>query len=164
MKLRTLLGGAVLAGVLAVPTAAVAHPHPRSFPVPTDAVFGATVNGRTTHATIQVFCTGFMAGHPRPGQSVGVFIPEVMQSPAFGRTGTPVTGIVATLSAHENRVAQLGTFRRIRRTRPVSSATMALSTTLILPCTGTGTAVFTPVPARPGTKPAVVDVTFVKVP
>lgn len=161
MTLRTLLGGTVLAGVLAVPTAAVAYPHAHAFPIPTDAVFGATVNGRTAHATIRVTCTGSAPGHPRPGQTISVFIPEVMQSPTFGRTGTPVTGIVATLSAHENRVTQLGTFHRLRRTRPVSSATLPLSTALTLPCTGTGTAVFRPVPAQQGTKPAVVDVTFV---
>jgi hypothetical protein len=163
VKIRPLLYGAVALGVLAVPTAALAHSH--TLRLPTDATFGGTVNGTTTHATIRMACFGpdrpGRTGHPMSGQTVGVFIPEVAMSATFGHTGDPARAIGVSLVVRGRHVGPFTWLRRLTPTRPVVSATGALPTSLTLPCSGTGTAVFTPVPGTAGVKSATVDVRFV---
>jgi hypothetical protein len=169
VKMRTLLYSAVAVGVLAVPAVALAHPpHPRTVRLPANATFGGTVNGRTAHARIRVACFGPIhpgeSGHPMARQTVGVFIPEVMVSPSFGKTGSTARAIGVSLAVSGHTVGPFIWFHRLAMTRPVRSATGPLPTWLTLPCSGTGTATFTPVPATPGAKPATVDVTFTSQP
>ncbi len=162
MRIRPLLYGAAALGALALPGAALAHPH--TVTLPTRATFGGTVNGATTHATIRMACFGpdrpGRTGHPVGKQTVGVFIPEVVQSRTFGTTGDPARAVAVSIVVGGHRVGPFQWFHRLTLTRPVTSATGTLPTDLTLPCTGTGTAVFTPVPSTPGAKPATVDVRF----
>src|SRR5437764_715939 len=70
-------------------------------PLGTHETFGGTVNDTRTGATIRMACFGpdrpGRLGHPMAGQSVGVFIPEVLADPSFGRTGDPARAIVVSL-------------------------------------------------------------------
>ena len=162
MKIRAFLYGAVTLGVLALPAAALARP--ATVALPPRAAFGAKVNGSTAHATIRMACFGptrpGRTGHPMAGQTVGVFIPEVLQSPTFGRTGDPARAITVSLVVRGHLIGPFTRFRRLSLTRPVTSATAPLPTGLTLPCSGTGTAVFAPVPWTATAKPALVDVRF----
>jgi hypothetical protein len=162
VKIRPLLYSAAALGALALPGAALAHP--RTVALPVHATFGGTVNGATVHATIRMACIGpdrpGRTGHPMGKQTVGVFIPEVVQSSTFGTTGDPARAIAVSIVAGGHRVGPFQWFHRLRLTRPVTSATGTLPTDLTLPCSGTGTAVFAPVPATAGAKPATVDVRF----
>jgi hypothetical protein len=163
---KRLIYGAVALGVLALPAAALAHPsHPHTVPLPTNTMFGGSVNGANTHATIRMACFGptrpGRTGHPMGHQKVGVFIPEVMISPSFGRTGATARAIGVSIVARGHRVGPFTWFHRLGLTWPVRTASAPLPTDLTLPCSGTGTAVFTPVP---GGKPATVDVTFTSQP
>jgi hypothetical protein len=164
MKLLLLV--LVTLGAVAVPTAAVAAPQP--VPIPANTMFGGTVNGAVTHATVRVACLGPVhpgqTGHPRSGQTVGIFLPEVMHLPSFGRTGHRVFGIAAGFVAHGRFLGPTAIFRQLQPTRPVLSATRPLPAFLTLPCSGTGWAVFMPFPRTAGARPAVVDVTFVSGP
>ena len=114
--------------------------------------FGGTVNGARTGVTIRMACFGpdrpvvsrhlgrtskaalVRTGHPMAGQTLGVFVPEAMTDPSFGRTGDPARAIVvsiATGSGHPVRVARI---RHLQLTRPVISATRPLPIWPMLPC------------------------------
>ena len=133
-------------------------------PLGTHETFGGTVNDTRTGATIRMACFGpdrpGRLGHPMAGQSVGMFIPEVLTDPSFGRTGDPARAIVvsiATGSGHPVRVARI---RHLQLTRPVISATRPLPIWPMLPCGGHATVRFTPVPLTDGGHPATVEVTL----
>jgi hypothetical protein len=94
------------------------------------------------------------------GQTVGVFVPEVLTEPYFGQTGDRARAIVVSVVAGGGPAVRVARIRRLELTRPVISATRALPTWPTLPCSGPAQVVFTPVPATGGAKPATVDVTF----
>ena len=133
-------------------------------PLPTRAEFGATVNAATEHATIRMACFGperpGRIGHPLAGQSLGVFLPEAMTRPTFGRTGARARAIAVTIVTARGGVGPVVRFRRLTLTRPVISASRDLPTWPTLPCSGRATVVFTPVPATGDARPATVDATL----
>ncbi len=135
-------------------------------PVPLGAheTFGGTVNGARTGATVRMACFGperpGRTGHPMAGQSVGVFVPEALTDPSFGRTGDPARAIVVSIAAGGRTPVKVARIRRLELTRPVISATRPLPTWPTLPCAGRARVVFTPVPATGDARPATVDVTL----
>ena len=167
LSVKLFLYTAVAAAVLAVPAAALAHDaaRPRTAPLPANAMFGGSVNGASTHATLRVACFGPVhpgqTGHLMAYQRVGVFIPEVMKQPNFGQTGSPAFAIGVSIVAGGHTVGPVTWFRRLALTRPVRSASRPLPSGVPVPCSGHGTVVFTPVPRTANAKPATVDVTFV---
>jgi hypothetical protein len=63
-------------------------------------------------------------------QKVGVFIPEAMMSPTFGRTGSRVWGVGVSIVAHGHRVGPFTWFHRLVPTRPVMTASAPLPATV----------------------------------
>jgi hypothetical protein len=163
MPLRTL--AALTCAVTTLGLAAAPATAATSVPLGAHETFGGTVNGATEHATIRMACFGpdrpGRTGHPMAGQTVGVFVPEVLTRPTFGRTGDPARSIVVWITTGRGTVGPpVARFRRLWLTRPVISASQPLPTALTLPCSGSATAVFAPVPATGGAAAATVDVTL----
>ncbi len=111
--------------------------------------FSGVVNGSTANATVYVLCPGPVyptsKGHPTGNQSW-----EVVQGGA-GFTGSAGTRVVATFAADSSAPV---TFTEYHVAAPIP-------TSLLLPCQGTGLAVFTPEPTSPTAKSATVTVRFV---
>jgi hypothetical protein len=117
-------------------------------------VFAATVNGQSgvvTPAEIQMACFGPIrpgqTGHPLPGQTVEVFRPEAIVS-ATGFTGPNAKYIQAFFGAPPPPpvgpapVGGTDVFTRYGVPKPIS-------TSLLLPCSGTGNVYFVPLPMTP---------------
>jgi len=117
-------------------------------------VFAATVNGQSgvvTPAEIQMACFGPIrpgqTGHPLPGQTVEVFRPEAIVA-ATGFTGPNAKYIQAFFGAPPPSPAGpapaggTDVFTRYGVPKPIS-------TSLLLPCSGTGNVYFVPLPMTP---------------
>lgn len=117
--------------------------------------FGGLVNGGngiTAPATIRMACFGPIRpgqrGHPMAGQTVEVFRPEVIVLNHSGFTGKRATSIVAFFGppppapAPATPAASTVTFKRYGVNKPIP-------TSLLLPCGGTGTVHFVPLPKDP---------------
>jgi hypothetical protein len=150
-----LLGGAVvtlaLAGLAMAPAAAAA-----ATPIGPNQIFLGLVNGSSTKVNFDVVCT-VAANHGTPvGDKVGV---EKLQDPipGFGRTGK-ASAIDASLkykSGSSTAIEQVAKFTTYT-TKPVP-------TSVVTPCSGTGTMVFSPVKGGSGATSASVTVTFVNI-
>jgi hypothetical protein len=149
------LGGAVtalaLAGLAMAPAAAAA-----ATPIGPNQIFLGQVNGSSTKVKFDVVCPG-AANTGRPvGDTVGV---EKLQDPilGFGRTGN-ASAIAASLdyksgsSTVSEHVAKFTTYT----TKPVP-------TSVVTPCSGTGTMVFSPINGGKGATSASVTVTFINI-
>jgi hypothetical protein len=150
-----LLGGAVatlaLAGLAMAPAATAAVT-----PIGPNQIFLGLVNGSSTTVNFDVVCPG-AANKGRPvGDTVGV---EKLQDPipGFGRTGS-ASAIAASLkyksgsSTVTEHVAKFTTYT----SKPVP-------TSVVTPCSGTGTMVFSPIKGGHGATSASVPVTFVNI-
>jgi hypothetical protein len=150
-----LLGGAVttlaLAGLGMAPAATAA-----ATPIGPNQIFLGQVNGSSSKVKFDVVCPG-AANKGRPvGDTVGV---EKLQDPipGFGRTGkasaieASLEYVVGTLAVREP-VAKFTTYT----TKPVP-------TSVVTPCSGTGTMVFSPIKGGHGATSASVSVTFVNI-
>jgi hypothetical protein len=130
--------------------------------------FEGTVNGRSgmgTPAVIKMACFGAVhpgeKGHPMAGQTVEVMRPLVIVVGHSGYTGKRATSIVAFF----------GTPPPIALPVPPSAGTVtfetydvkkAIPTSLLLPCSGTGTVYFIPMPqSPPSSRDATVRVSYV---
>jgi len=149
-----LLGGAVatlaVAGLGLAPAAAAVTP------IGPNQIFLGLVNGSSTTVNFDVVCAG-AANKGRPvGDNVGV---EKLQDPipGFGRTGN-----ASAISARLKYKSGSSTV-----TEHVAKFTMYTSkpvpTSVVTPCSGTGTVVFSPVKGGHGATPASVTVTFVNI-
>jgi hypothetical protein len=165
MVRRILVGASVLVAALVfvAPSASVAASvHGKVGP---HQYFGASVNGELgigTPATIRMACFGPIilgeTGHPLPGQTV-----EVERSLAgvdgVGFTGSRAKSISVFFGAPPPSVVSAGavTFVRYGVAQPIP-------TSLLLPCSGSSTVSFVPLPMSPPTsRDAVVRVNFVSV-
>jgi hypothetical protein len=94
-------------------------------------------------------------GHPMAGQTVAVhqLFPPSTAPGSLGETGNDHQ-INLYFNAVPSAAAGAVTFTRYDRTQK-------LPTSLTLPCSGTGTAYFTPIPAVPPSRAATVPVEFV---
>jgi hypothetical protein len=147
-----------LATGLATAVAPAAHAAGAVDPAPIgpNQFFSGLVNGVSTDAAIQMACFGAITpgetGHPLPGQSV-----EVLPAPAAGTVDVGYTGSAAT--------EIVVNFGPASTTTPVTLGYYAVKadipTSLVLPCAGTGTVVFTPAPGSPTARSATLPVRYV---
>jgi hypothetical protein len=141
-----------LAACTATTTAFAFFPPGQGRVVP-DVQFGALVNGTSSNVTIRMGCFGAVrpgqSGHPMTGQTVEVFRPEVLQVPGF--TGDSADEIVAHFTEDPSVPIVLRRFGR----------RAAIPTSLRLPCGGSGSVVFTPVPTSPTASSATIPVNYV---
>jgi hypothetical protein len=134
-------------------SAAVVFPQP----VAPHQTFIGEVNGTAVNAVIQVVCPGPVTpgetGHPVSGQGVEATVPVTVPAGARpGYTGesanhivvdfgTPVSTSAATVLAYYD-------------------VTLAIPTSLELPCSGTGEVAFIPTPTSPTARTGYVAVTY----
>ena len=136
----------VLTALLGAATPApLAGASPVASRVGPDQAFAGLVNGATEAATVEVLCPGPIrinqTGHPVAGQTVAVSSLSAV-STVTGFTGSKAHSIAATLLAPASTAAGLNlVFTRY--------GSKALPTTILLPCTGTTVAVFSPRPSSP---------------
>jgi hypothetical protein len=130
--------------------------------------FNGVVNGvdgnTVTPITIQMGCFGPVVpgatGHPLPGQTLAVhqLFPPTAGS-GLGKTGDDARigvffGAPPPGGSAPGPAAGSVTFSHYDRTKP-------LPTTVTLPCSGTGTVWFTPIPVTPPSRSQAVPVRFV---
>lgn len=124
-------------------------------------LFQGAVNGQASDATIDMACAGPVypgeTGHPAAGQTTGVtLITDPSGTTAvYGYTGDTASSIVAGLSPVSSVSKPVAVFS--------GYGTQALSTSVTLPCSGTGTLEFTPSPDSGGRAYAL-TVRFVSLP
>ncbi len=124
--------------------------------------FVADVNGHVTSpAPVNMACFGPVfpgqTGHPLPGQYVAVLPPSTGATTGVGYTGSLGTAVNVSI------VYSQGTVTRIV---PVGTVTeygtkLAISTSLVLPCYGSGTALFDPTPTSSTARAASLTVNFI---
>jgi hypothetical protein len=151
----------ILAGsIMVLPAGAAVKVGPNQF-------FTGVINGQdgntTTPITIRMACFGPVkpgeTGHPMAGQTLAVhqLFPPTATGSLLGFTGND---------------AEIGVFFNAPppvtpggvRTTPIFTrydVSKRLSTSLTLPCSGTGTVFFTPIPVLPPSRTASVPVAFV---
>jgi hypothetical protein len=116
--------------------------------------FAGAVNGNTADATVVMICPGpatpGQVGHPQAGQGV-----QVVTGTGGGFTGSAATAIVATLGPSSSAAPSF-TFKEYGTPQDIP-------TTALLPCSGTGTALFTPRPASTTARGATVTLHFVNI-
>jgi len=153
-----ILGVAVAAATAIGLQAGPAQAHP----VGPKQYFTGVINGKDGNTTIPITITmncpaATGTGHPRAGQTLAVHQEFPPGSGMLGYTGSdskigvffaapPLAGARATASTP--------VFTRYDRTRP-------LPTSLTLPCSGTGTVWFSPIPVIPPSRSATAPVRFV---
>jgi hypothetical protein len=120
-------------------------------PVGPNQSFSGVVNGSTANATVYVVCPG----PTHPGQ-LGRPFADKWQVILGGRgfTGSAGNRIVATISPPATAASSTFTAYGVPQAFPA---------TLLLPCSGTGTAVFTPTPTSSTARAAIVTVRFVNI-
>jgi hypothetical protein len=144
-----LLAAAAVLGVTATPAAAAADPVG-----PKQAYFGL-VNGRTGTSAIRVACLSTSPvggiGRALPGQTVGA--QRVWTVPTQpGYTGSAAREIIAFFSPSASNAASVS----------ITDFTVAVAipTTILLPCSGTGDVTFTARPTSPTARDTRVKVIF----
>jgi hypothetical protein len=141
--------GVLSATCLASANGFAVHPPPQGRVVP-NVDFGAFVNGVSSNPVIQMGCFGAVRpgqkGHPMAGQTVEVFRPEALNVPGY--TGSAATKIVARFTDDPSVGIVM---RRFGRPQPIP-------TSLFLPCSGTGSVLFSPEPSSATARSATVTV------
>ncbi|MDI5963418.1 hypothetical protein POF50_000355 [Streptomyces sp. SL13] len=152
------LGAAALLTAAGAGVAAAAVPDP--VPVGPNQSFSGTVNGQATSAAIRTDCGGPIVvgetGHPVAGQSVAAVLGGSSTAPG-GYTGTVGHSLLVTLDAATS------TADGVIGTTTNYYVPLAIPTTLTVPCSGTGTVVFTPGPTSATARAATVTVAFLPV-
>ncbi|MHA6757035.1 hypothetical protein [Streptacidiphilus sp. PAMC 29251] len=128
-------------------------------PIGPNQYFTGLVNNVSTQAVIKVVCPGPVipgeTGHPLSGQTVAALPATVSSSTAAGFTGSAA-----------NRI-QVGFGTAASATTPVLltdwAVKAAIPTSLLLPCSGSGTVVFVPLPTSPTAHSATVTVLYANV-
>jgi hypothetical protein len=112
--------------------------------------FAGVVNGQTQVADVVVICPGIAnTGHPRAGQPV-----EVVQGTGGGFTGRLANHIQAALAL--GAVVTTMNFTEY-------GAPQDIPTNILVPCSGTGQAAFTPLPTSSTAQSAFVTLRFINV-
>jgi hypothetical protein len=168
MKGRLLIGVCVLAAAIVLVAASAGAAIPPQGKVGPNQYFGGLVNGKNDLAApvlIRMACFGAVRpgqrGHPMAGQTVEVLRPEVIVVHHSGFTGKNANRIVAFFgpppptAVPPTPSASTVTFRKY-------GVNKAIPTSLLLPCSGTGTVYFVPLPmSPPKSHPATVRVSYV---
>lgn len=123
-------------------------------PVGPNQQFAGVINGKAADATIFMVCPGpafpGQTGHPEGGQGV-----QVVENTGAGFTGSAAREIVAQFSPSSSTAAAL-VFTQYGVIQDIPTA-------LVLPCSGTGSVVFSPLPTSTTARSATVKVTFVNI-
>jgi hypothetical protein len=117
--------------------------------------FAGAVNGNATDANIIMICPGpsfpGQLGHAQGGQGV-----EVIENTGSGFTGSAANRIVATIPAGTSATPLTFKFTEY-------GVAQDIPTTALLPCSGTATATFTPLPTSSTARSAKVTVHFLNI-
>jgi hypothetical protein len=155
---RVLIGAGIVLGGLVVSPVPGASAGVRSTVRvigPRQTFFGL-VNGAASGAKITVVCPEAVQphemGHPANGQTIAVRSPAPSTT-ASASTGTKATSIVAEFSTPSATAASSVVFARY--------GSKQIPTTLLLPCIGSGTIVFSPVPTSASARSETMAVTYV---
>jgi hypothetical protein len=131
------------------PGAGPVHPHQAFLGLINDS------DGAETPVTVNMACFGPVrpgeTGHPMAGQTVGVAQPEVIVG-TFGNTGAKGTSIEAVFGTPQTTTTGSVVFRRY--------GTVKLPTSLVLPCSGSGTVTFVALPTSRSERSFAVPVDF----
>lgn len=151
---KVLLGLCALAASMTVLASSAGSVIPPQGKIGHNQYFEGLVNGQTgvtSPAVIQMACFGPIrpgqTGHPLAGQTVEVLLPEVILA-SDGFTGPTANRIIAFFNApppppvNPSKAKGSVTFRRY-------GTPLAIPTSLVLPCAGTGNVYFVPFPASP---------------
>lgn len=145
--------GSLVAAVAAV--ALTAGSAAAQAPVGPNQQFAGAVNGNATDANIIMICPGPSSpgqmGHPQSGQGV-----QVIENTGGGFTGSAANRIVATIPFNSSATPLTFTFTEY-------GVPQDIPTSAFLPCSGTATATFTPLPAGQGARSATVTVHFLNI-
>jgi hypothetical protein len=133
----------------AAPAGAAILPGPT--PVGPGQWFVPFVNGQSSVASILVDCPSGVSGHPARGQTIAVQQANPATTQATGFTGDAAAAIDIGPGDPRDTPVQLRLYDQV----------VALPTTLIVPCSGSGLFTFVPDPTSPTAVPASVKVTYV---
>ena len=121
--------------------------------------FAGNVNGSFTSSTIRVGCYGpttpTSTGHPLPNQYVYASQTPAVPTVDIGFTGASATAIVVSLRLTNTPSPNTYTVGRLT----AYDTRIAIPTQLVLPCSATGFAVFTPAPASSTSRADTVAIT-----
>jgi hypothetical protein len=151
--------GAVVLALAAVPATAAAATHPVQDPIPIspNVYFTGLINNHPPgNAIIEVTCpAAAKTGHPVADQPVEVETTVSSTTSDLGYTGSAGTSIVASVSSTTSVVvfADFTSFY----------APKDIPTDITVPCSGSGTAAFTPSPGSSSAVTATLPVTFVSI-
>lgn len=155
-----------LGAVLGLAGAATAAPAIR--PIQPEQAFIGYVNGQSANAVIDVQCFGPIIYPPvgRPpasGQYVSAF-PRLLPSSTsrLGYTGDAGTSIVVAIIPDRPVTSPVSANIPVQLVGTLTTygSRLLLSSSLTLPCSGTGTVVFAPAPTSPDSRDYQVPVTF----
>ena len=118
-------------------------------------VFTGVVNGSTSNATVYVVCPGPVGPDSRGRPFNDSW--QVVEGTGSGFTGSAAKEIVASIAGTTSSGAA------ITSTFTEYGVPQAFPPALLLPCGGTGLAVFTPEPPSPTSRASTVTVRFVNV-
>ena len=152
-----LLSIAVAVGALAVaPSVAGALPVQDPVVIGPHESFVGAVNGATANGVINMACFGPIRpgqlGHPMSGQTSEVELSNVAGA-GFTGNANRIEAFVTFASPTAGAVPVLGTYNSYFVPEPIS-------TSLLLPCGGTGRVTFMPIAGGPHARPWVETVTF----
>ncbi len=150
LTIAGILAGSVVATASAAGADAVA-------PIGPNQIFHGLVNGMADNAVIKVVCPGpslpGQTGHPVAGQTIAV-AQGPNTSPNSGYTGSAATSIIAGFGTASTSNALVFN---------AYDAPLAIPTSILLPCSGTGTVQFTPNPNSDTAHAESLPVTFVNI-
>jgi hypothetical protein len=164
-RMRTLWRSSGILGVAVVAIVAMQAGPAQAHPVGPKQYFTGVINGRDGNTiipiTIAMNCPGparpGRTGHPLAGQTLAVhqeFPPASGGSLGYTGMGSQIDAFFTVPPpAGARPAAGTPVFTRYDRTRP-------LPTSLVLPCSGTGTVWFTPIPVVPPSRSATVPVRY----
>jgi len=150
MRLRALIALVPLTFAVLAATPATAVP---SFPVLPNQYFDGVVNGKTAAAIVRTICPGpsTTQGHPVSGQTLSVTLLASGSTTSTGFTGSLGNSIAAVpvTNVANDPVVFTEYFH-----------SSALPTSWTVPCSGTGTIAFTPLPGSPTARTDFVSVRY----
>src|SRR5580704_13437969 len=154
-------------GLLVLAALAIALPAGAAVKVGPGQYFTGVINGHDGNTaipiTIRMACFGAVkpgaTGHPMAGQTVAVhqlFPPTTTGSLGYTGNDAEIGAFfdVVPPAATSGSVTSTPIFKRYDVAKP-------LPTSLTIPCSGTGTAYFVPIPVVPPSRPASVPISFV---
>lgn len=160
---RVLMVGAATAGLVgsAIGTASA---HPTGAPIGPHQLFIGLVNGsRGVEAPVAILVVcpgpGDQTGHPVAGQTLEVLPASSVAGAGTGNTGPSAHQVAAVFGAPPPAGAAAAGVADFHRYGVVKT----LATSLVVPCSGTSTVYFVPLPVLPGAQLAPVPVVFANI-